>query len=63
MKSWIMDYLITWKYIVEQMEIKFGIKSDNMELFSMHEIEVYIEKIWNNFFNEKYNEEFNGIPH
>lgn len=47
------DYSITWKYIVEQMDKNFGIPFDSTELFSMGEIEAYIEKIWNDFFYEK----------
>ncbi len=47
------DYSITWKYIVEQMDKNFGIPFDSTELFSMREIEAYIEKIWNDFFYEK----------
>ena len=49
----IVDYSITWKYIVEQMDEKFGIPFDSTELFSMEKIAAYIEKIWNDFFDEK----------
>ena len=52
-KNWVTDYSITWKYIVEQMDKKFGIPFNSKELFAMGEIEAYIKKIWNDFFNEK----------
>ena len=45
------NYFITWKYIVEQMESKFGISPNNTELFSMGELEAYINDIWDDFFN------------
>ena len=45
------SFMITWRYIVEQMESKFGISLNSTELFSMGEIEAYIEDIWNDFFH------------
>lgn len=45
------SFMITWKHIVEKMESKFGISPNNTELFSMAEIEAYIEDIWDDFFH------------
>ena len=45
------SFMITWKHIVEKMESKFGISPNNTELFSMGEIEAYIEDIWDDFFH------------
>ena len=47
-------YTITWKYIVNKMKEKYGIKIDSDEKFSMRELNVYIESIWDDFFYEKY---------
>ncbi len=40
------DYTLNWKYIVDKMEEKFGLKPDSTEKLSMGEIERKIEEIW-----------------
>lgn len=47
------DYSITWSYIVQKMEDKFGINPNSDEKFSMGEIERYIENIWNEYADAK----------
>lgn len=46
------EYYITWKYIVQKMEERFGIKPDSTEKISMHEIERRMDSIWNEFICE-----------
>jgi len=43
------DYSINWGYIVETMREKFGIEPNSTEMFSMREIEAYIEDIWDEY--------------
>ena len=45
-------YLITWKYIVDMMNTRYGIAPDSTEPFTMREIEVYMDEIWDYFFYE-----------
>lgn len=52
-----MDYSITWKYIVERMKSKYGFAPDNTEQLSMGEIERYIQDIWMEIFDKKYEAE------
>lgn len=41
-----MDYSITWAYIVQIMESKFGVKPDDETKHSMYEIQKMIDTIW-----------------
>ena len=53
------DYTINWKYIVDKMEEKFGLKPDSTEKLSMGDIQRKIEKIWEEYvdiLDEKYAE-------
>lgn len=43
------DYSITWSYIVEKMSEKCGIKPDSTDKISMGEIERRIEDIWSEY--------------
>lgn len=52
-----MNYTITWKYIVERMKIKYGFGIDNTEQLSMGELERYIQDIWMELFDKKYEAE------
>lgn len=45
----IWDYSINWKYIVDKMEEKFGLKPDSTEKLSMGEIDRKIEEIWGEY--------------
>lgn len=47
----IIDYSITWAYIVEQMKEKYSIPADSQDKYSMAEIERYISLIWTEYFN------------
>lgn len=51
------DYSITWKFIVDKMEERFGIAPDSTEKFSMGEIELRLEEIWTEFFETGGDEE------
>ena len=51
------DYCITWSYIVERMGTKYGFYPNNTEKLSMGEIEKYLNDIWNEFFEMKLAEE------
>ena len=46
------DYSISWKYVVEMMEKKFGIAPDSEQRMSMGRIEHLIDRIWDDYFNE-----------
>lgn len=53
------DYSLNWKYIVDKMEEKFGLKPDSTEKLSMGDIQRKIEKIWEEYvdiLDEKYAE-------
>ena len=53
------DYSLNWKYIVDKMEEKFGLKPDSTEKLSMGDIQRKIEKIWVEYvdiLDEKYAE-------
>lgn len=52
-----MDYTITWKYIVERMKSKYGFAPDSSEHLSMGELELYIQAIWQELFDKKYEAE------
>ena len=52
-----MNYTITRKYIVERMKSKYGFAPDNTEQLSMGEIELYIQAIWQELFDKKYEAE------
>ena len=56
------DYSITWGYIVEQMEEKFGLAPDSHEYHAFGDIRRYMDIIWDDFFEKKYAEEqkYNG---
>lgn len=53
------DYFITWEYIVKQMEKKFGMTSTDKTPMAMAGIQKHIDDIWNDFFKERYIEELN----
>lgn len=58
-----MDYSITWSYIVKKMEELYGIPPDSEELFSMGELNAYIDYIWGKFIaakNEEFAKKFDG---
>ena len=40
------DYTIRWDYIVDRIRERYGIPPDSDEKFSIGEIEVMIEEIW-----------------
>lgn len=53
------DYSLNWKYIVDKMEEKFGLKPDSTEKLSMGDIQRKIEEIWVEYvdiLDEKYAE-------
>lgn len=52
-----MKYTITWKYIVERMKSKYGFDPDSLEQLSMGELERYIQDIWMELFDKKYEAE------
>lgn len=52
------DYTITWGYIVSRMESLYGLKPDDEERFSMWDFERRIAYIWQEYFEIKYKEEF-----
>ena len=43
------DYSISWKYIVEVMEKKFGISPKSIEKMSMGQILKYLDIIWGDY--------------
>ena len=47
-----MDYSLTWEYIVKQMREKYGIRIDSTEHFSKREITMYIESIYDEYFEQ-----------
>ena len=54
------DYSLNWKYIVDKMEEKFGLKPDSTEKLSMGDIQRKIEEIWVEYvdiLDEKYAED------
>lgn len=53
----VVDYGITWQYIVEKMRNKYDIAPNSTEKFSFGEIEGYLEKIWDEYFNMLYEQE------
>ena len=53
----IVDYSITWGHIVKRMEQRFGISPRSEEKFSMHEIDVYVEKIWDEWAEQVHDQE------
>lgn len=54
-----MDFLITWKYIVEEMQRKFGFSPTNEEKLSYGEFERYMGAIWSDFVDKVKREEKN----
>lgn len=52
------DYTITWGYIVSRMESLFGFKPDDESRISFGEVERFINAIWKEYFEIRYNEEF-----
>lgn len=52
-----MNYTITWKYIVERMKSKYGFAPDSTEQLSAGELERYIQGIWEELFEKKYEAE------
>ena len=46
-------YLITWKYIVDMMNTRYGIAPDSTEPFTMREIETYVDNVWEDFYLEQ----------
>lgn len=53
------DYCITWKYIVDKMSERFNIQPDNEERYEMWYFEKRLELIWEEYFDELYEKEFN----
>lgn len=51
------DYSITWAYIVSRMESLYGITPNNEDEVAFWEIEKCLQNIWNEFFEIKYKEE------
>lgn len=47
------NYMITWKYIVDAMENKYGFKPDNTEECSFGELMLYLEGIWEEYYYNK----------
>ena len=45
-----MDYSITWKYIVDKIRDEYGISPESEEKLSFGEIEAYMNKIWDDYF-------------
>ena len=43
------DYRITWDYIVDRMESKYGFKPDNEEKCSFGELMKYLSDIWEEY--------------
>ncbi len=43
------DSCITWKYICDEMDNRFGIDPKSDEKFSFGEIERYLEAIWEDY--------------
>ena len=52
-----MDYSISWQYIVNRMEQKYGIKPDSTEKCSYGDIKRYMDEIWDEYFEMLYEHE------
>lgn len=52
------DYSISWGYIVSRMESLYGISPDDEEKVAFGEIEKHIAYIWQEYFEMLYKEEF-----
>jgi len=52
-----MDYSISWQYIVNRMEQKYGIKPDSTEKYSYGDIRHYMDGIWDEYFEMLYEHE------
>lgn len=55
-----MDYSITWGYVVQKMKEKYSICVESNEKFSFGELMLYMNRIWDDFFITKFEEEKNG---
>ena len=53
------DYCITWKYIIDKMSERFNIRPDNEEYHEMWYFERKLEIIWEEYFDNLYEKEFN----
>lgn len=51
------DYCITWAYIVSRMESRYGFSPNSEERLSFGEVERYLADIWTEFFELRYQEE------
>ena len=53
-----MDYSITWAYIVDRMESRYGISPDDETPQAFGNFEAYILNIWTEYFEILYEKEF-----
>ncbi len=56
-----MDYSITWGYVVQKMNEKYGICVESNEKFSFGELMLYMNRIWDDFFIAKFEEENKNV--
>lgn len=47
------DYTISWAYIVNRMEERYGMSPDNEEKMSFGDIEKYLSEIWAEYYDTK----------
>ena len=55
------DYSITWEYIVKEMAERYGIKPDSKEKFSLRELMCYVDCIWQDWCDGIHFKEINNI--
>ena len=54
------DYSISWAYIVARMKSLYGVSSDNEDKIAFGEIEKRLAYIWQEYFERLYAEEERG---